>query len=46
MLSVACFSCLVDEEIVLVLAEERHAQAMADLIVRNQRPPGALGAVG
>ncbi|HEV7662111.1 MAG TPA: GNAT family protein [Chloroflexota bacterium] len=31
------FQLAVDDEIVLVLAEERHAQAMTDLIVRNQR---------
>jgi ribosomal-protein-serine acetyltransferase len=31
------FQLLVDDEIVLVLAEDRHAQAMTDLIVRNQR---------
>jgi ribosomal-protein-serine acetyltransferase len=31
------FQLLVDDEIVLVLAEERHAQAMTDLIKRNQR---------
>jgi ribosomal-protein-serine acetyltransferase len=30
------FQLEVDDEIVLVLAEERHAQAMTDLIVRNQ----------
>jgi ribosomal-protein-serine acetyltransferase len=30
------FELVVDEEIALVLAEERHAQAMTDLIVRNQ----------
>ncbi len=30
------FQLRVDDEIVLVLAEERHAQAMTDLIVRNQ----------
>jgi ribosomal-protein-serine acetyltransferase len=31
------FQLRVDDEIALVLAEERHAQAMAELIVRNQR---------
>jgi ribosomal-protein-serine acetyltransferase len=31
------FQLVVDDEIALVLAEERHAQAMTDLIVRNQR---------
>jgi ribosomal-protein-serine acetyltransferase len=31
------FQLRVDDEIALVLAEERHAQAMTDLIVRNQR---------
>jgi ribosomal-protein-serine acetyltransferase len=31
------FQLAVDDEIALVLAEERHAQAMTDLIVRNQR---------
>src|ERR1700730_2275779 len=31
------FQLQVDDEIALVLAEERHAQAMAELIVRNQR---------
>src|ERR1700687_2149827 len=31
------FQLLVDDEIALVLAEERHAPAMAELIVRNQR---------
>jgi ribosomal-protein-serine acetyltransferase len=31
------FQVVVDNEIALVLAEERHAQAMTDLIVRNQR---------
>jgi ribosomal-protein-serine acetyltransferase len=31
------FQLAVDDEIVLVLAEERHAQVMTDLIVRNQR---------
>ena len=30
------FSLKVDDEICLVLAEERHAQVMTDLIVRNQ----------
>src|SRR2546423_821847 len=30
------FQLQVDDEIALVLAEERHAQAMTDLIVRNQ----------
>src|SRR5712691_10333480 len=30
------FQLAVDDEIVLVLAEERHAQAMTDLILRNQ----------
>src|SRR5579859_1020753 len=30
------FQLLVDDDIALVLAEERHAQAMTDLIVRNQ----------
>ncbi len=30
------FQLPVDDEIALVLAEERHAQAMTDLIVRNQ----------
>src|SRR5437016_6974499 len=30
------FQLVVDDEIALVLAEERHAQAMTDLIVRNQ----------
>ena len=30
------FQLLVDDEIALVLAEERHAQEMTDLIVRNQ----------
>src|SRR5438105_3006486 len=30
------FSLVVDDEIALVLAEERHAQVMTDLIVRNQ----------
>ena len=30
------FQLLVDDEIALVLAEERHAQAMTDLIKRNQ----------
>jgi ribosomal-protein-serine acetyltransferase len=30
------FQLAVDDELVLVLAEERHAQAMTDLIVRNQ----------
>jgi ribosomal-protein-serine acetyltransferase len=30
------FQLPVDDEIVLVLAEERHAQAMTELIVRNQ----------
>lgn len=30
------FQLLVDNEITLVLAEDRHAQAMTDLIVRNQ----------
>src|ERR1051325_10179613 len=30
------FQLDVDDEIALVLAEERHAQAMTDLIVRNQ----------
>jgi ribosomal-protein-serine acetyltransferase len=30
------FQLRVDDEIALVLAEERHAQAMTDLIVRNQ----------
>jgi ribosomal-protein-serine acetyltransferase len=30
------FHLVVDDEIALVLAEERHAQAMTDLIVRNQ----------
>ena len=40
------FQLAVDDEIVLVLAEERHAQAMTDLIVRNQTASGALGALG
>jgi ribosomal-protein-serine acetyltransferase len=31
------FALPVDDEISLVLAEERHAQAMTDLIMRNQR---------
>jgi ribosomal-protein-serine acetyltransferase len=31
------FQLLVDDEIVLVLAEERHAQAMTELIKRNQK---------
>ena len=31
------FQLVVDDEISLVLAEERHAQAMTDLIVRNQQ---------
>jgi ribosomal-protein-serine acetyltransferase len=31
------FQLAVDDEIALVLAEERHAQAMTDLIARNQR---------
>jgi ribosomal-protein-serine acetyltransferase len=31
------FQLVVDDEIALVLAEERHAQAMTDLIVRNQK---------
>jgi ribosomal-protein-serine acetyltransferase len=31
------FQLLVDDEVVLVLAEERHAQAMTDLISRNQK---------
>src|SRR3979411_2028967 len=31
------FQLVVDDEIALVRAEERHAQAMTDLIVRNQR---------
>src|ERR1700730_18111147 len=31
------FQLHVDDEIALVLAEERHAPAMAELIVRNQR---------
>ena len=31
------FQLPVDDDLVLVLAEERHAQAMTDLIVRNQR---------
>lgn len=35
-LTVAMFQLRVDDEIALVLAEERHAQAMTDLIVRNQ----------
>src|SRR5438067_12102914 len=30
------FQLVVDDEIALMLAEERHAQAMTDLIVRNQ----------
>ena len=30
------FQLVVDDEIALVLAEERHAQAMTDLIARNQ----------
>ena len=30
------FSLRVDDEITLVLAEERHARVMTDLIVRNQ----------
>jgi ribosomal-protein-serine acetyltransferase len=30
------FQLRVDDELVLVLAEERHAEAMTDLIVRNQ----------
>src|ERR1700730_15961864 len=30
------FQLAVDDDIALVLAEERHAQAMTDLIVRNQ----------
>jgi ribosomal-protein-serine acetyltransferase len=30
------FQLLVDDEIALILAEERHAQKMTDLIVRNQ----------
>lgn len=30
------FQLLVDDEVTLVLAEERHAQVMTDLIVRNQ----------
>ena len=30
------FQLRVDDEIVLVLAEERHAQVMTDLILRNQ----------
>src|SRR5437868_1412344 len=30
------FQLVVDDEIALVLAEERHAQAMTDLILRNQ----------
>jgi ribosomal-protein-serine acetyltransferase len=30
------FQLLVDDEVALVLAEERHAQVMTDLIVRNQ----------
>ena len=30
------FQLRVDDEIALVLAEDRHAQAMTDLIVRNQ----------
>lgn len=30
------FQLIVDNEIALVLAEERHAQAMTDLILRNQ----------
>jgi len=30
------FQLVVDDEVVLVLAEERHAQAMTDLIKRNQ----------
>ena len=30
------FQLRVDDEVALVLAEERHAQAMTDLIVRNQ----------
>jgi ribosomal-protein-serine acetyltransferase len=30
------FQLLVDDELALVLAEERHAQKMTDLIVRNQ----------
>jgi ribosomal-protein-serine acetyltransferase len=30
------FQLLVDDDIALVLAEERHAQAMTELIVRNQ----------
>jgi ribosomal-protein-serine acetyltransferase len=31
------FQLPVDDEVALVLAEERHAQVMTDLIVRNQR---------
>jgi ribosomal-protein-serine acetyltransferase len=31
------FQLPVDDEVALVLAEERHAQAMTDLIVRNQK---------
>src|SRR5437879_7091601 len=31
------FQLDVDDDIALVLAEERHAQVMTDLIVRNQR---------
>ena|SRR5579872_5468120 len=31
------FELSVDEELTLVLAEERHAQVMTDLIVRNQK---------
>jgi ribosomal-protein-serine acetyltransferase len=31
------FQLAVDDDVVLVLAEERHAQAMTDLIIRNQR---------
>ena len=30
------FQLAVDDDIALVLAEERHAQVMTDLIVRNQ----------
>src|SRR5438445_245434 len=35
-LSGGMFQLVVDDEIALVLAEERHAQAMTDLIARNQ----------
>src|SRR5690242_17618178 len=31
------FELNVDDEVSLVLAEERHAQAMTDLILRNQK---------